>query len=223
MTFDDFKKQFEIFNKIDTAEKLAICEGQYKNHLLHIEDEKYFEPAENKIGDDIVSQYERNLNRILCFDAIGENQIYFLVIPSFEPEHLLILEKHQNNFTLTLITLISNYWTAFYSDNKIINTEKNVMRAELNIEIGAILFNLLDKAILQAQQPKAGGFVLDGVVYKLSKLSNGQQIIVSKHSPNEKSKPGQIIEIMQLLISNIENLNDTVLLKIETKITFAQA
>ena len=223
MTFDDFKKQFEIFSKIDTAEKLAICKSQYEKHLLHIEDEKYFEPVENEFGDDIVSHYERNLNKILCFDAIRENQIYFLVRPSFEPEHLLIFEKFQDKFALTLTTLTKNYWTVFYADNKIIDVENKIITTELNKATGDKLFNLLDKVIMQARHPKAGGFVLDGVVYRLSKLSNGQQKIVSKHSPSDNSKSGQIIEIMQQLIDNIESLNETVLLSIETKITTVQA
>lgn len=223
MTFDDFKKQFEIFSKIDTAEKLAICESQYEKHLLHIEDEKYFEPVEIELGDDTVSQYEKNLNRILYFDAIRENQIYFLVRPSFEPEYLLILEKFQNKFALTLTTLTRNYWAVFYADNKILDVEKKVVTAELSKAIGDSLFDLLHKAIVQARQPKAGGFVLDGVVYRLSKLSNGQQKVVSKHSPSDNSKSGQVIQIMQQLIDNIENLNDTVLLNIETKIAIVQA
>ncbi len=223
MTFDDFKKQFEIFSKIDTAEKLAICESQYEKHLLQIEDENYFEPVENELGDDLVSHYERNLNNILCFDAISENQICFLVRPSFEPEHLLIFEKSHDKFTLTLTTFTRNYWAVFYSDNKIIDVEKKIVTAELNKAIGDKLFNLLDKAIMQARQPKAGGFVLDGVVYRLSKLSDGKQKIVSKHSPSDTSKSGQIIEVMKQLIDNIENLDDTVLLNIETKITTVQA
>jgi hypothetical protein len=223
MTFDDFKKQFEIFSKIDTAEKLAICESQYEKHLLHIEDEKYFEPVENEPGDDIVSRYERNLSNILCFDAIRDNQIYFLVRPSFEPEHLLIFEKSQDTFALTLTTLTRNYWTVFHADNKIIDIEKKIITAEISKATGDKLFNMLDKAIMQAREPKAGRFVLDGVVYRLSKLWHGQQKTVSKHSPSENSKSWQIIEIMQQLIDNIESLDDTVLLNIETKITAVQA
>ena len=223
MTFDDFKKQFEIFSKIDTAEKLAICESQYEKHLLHIEDENYFEPIENDLGDDMVSLYEKNLKKILCFDTIRENQINFLVRPSFEPEYFLALEKIQGKFALTLTTLTKNYWAVFYADNKIINIERKVITTELNTAIGDKLFNLLDKVFTQARQPEAGRFVLDGVVYRLSKLLNGQQKIVSKHSPSDSSKSGQIIEILQHLIDNIESLNDTVLLNIETKIINVQA
>lgn len=223
MTFDDFKKQFAIFSKIDTAEKLAICESQYEKHLLHIEDENYFETTANNLADDIVSLYEKNLNKILSFDTIRENQITFLVRPSFEPEYFLALEKLQDKFALTLTTLTKNYWTVFYDDNKISDIEKKIITTELNTVIGDKLFNLLDKVITQARQPKAGRIVLDGVVYRLSKLSNGQQKMVSKHSPSDSSKSGQIIEIMHHLIDNIESLNDTVLLNIETKITTVQA
>jgi hypothetical protein len=30
MTFEEFKRNFEIFAKIDSPEKLAICEQQYR-------------------------------------------------------------------------------------------------------------------------------------------------------------------------------------------------
>ncbi|MFT3679934.1 MAG: hypothetical protein QM791_06655 [Ferruginibacter sp.] len=223
MTFDDFKKQFEIFSKIDTAEKLAICESQYEKNLLHIEDENYFEPTANYLADNMVSLYEKNLNKILCSDAIRENQISFLVRPSFEPEYFLVLEKLQDKFALALTTLTKNYWAVFYADNKVTDIEKKVITAELNTATGDKLFNLLDKPIIQARQPKAGRFVLDGVVYRLSKFSNGQQKTVSKHSPSDNSKSGQIIEVMLYLAGNIESLNDTVLLNIEAKITTVQA
>jgi hypothetical protein len=220
MTFDDFKRQFEIFSKIDTAEKLAICEKEYQRHLLHIENQNYFEPIENKLGDDIVGQYEKNLNKIFRFDTITENQIYFLVRPSFEPEYLLILENLQDKFNLKLTTLTKNYWAVFYADNKIIDIEKRILTAELNKAIGDKLFKLLDSAIIQARQSKAGGFTLDGVIYRLSKLSNGEQKIVSKHSPSETSQSGKIIEIMQQLINNITTLDGAILLNIETKMQY---
>lgn len=222
MTFDDFKKKFEIFSKIDTAEKLAICESQYEKHLLHIEDENYFEPTEKDLEHDIVSQYENNLNRIVCFDAIRENQICFLVKPSFDPEHLLILEKLQDRFTLTLTMLKKNYWTIFYADNKITDIEKKVITTELDITTGHKLFNLLEKVIMQAQLPRAGKFMLDGIEYRLSKFSNGKQKTVSKHSPSETSRSGQIIVIMRQLIDNINHLENNILLGIQTKITALQ-
>lgn len=222
MTFDDFKKQFELFSKIDTVEKLAICQRQYEEHLLYIEYENYFEPTMNDLGDGIASQYVKNLTKILCFDVISEDQIYFLVRPSFEPEYLLSLEKLQHKFALTLTSLTKNYWSVFYADNRITDIEKKVITADLNTKIGDKLYNLLDNAITQARQPKSGRIVLDGVVYQLSKFSIREQIIVSKHSPGNNSKSGQIIEIMLRLIDNIENLDETTLLDIEIKIEAIQ-
>lgn len=222
MTFEDYKRHFEQFSKIDTAEKLAICKNQYEKHLLHIEDEEYFEPVTERLGDDIVSQYEKNLNKIFLFDKIRDNQFYFLVRPSFEPENLLTLEKQNDRYLLTHLTLTKNYWTLFYADNKIMDVPKVTVKSELNGKTGDILFSLLDKAIIEAKQPKANGFTLDGVVYRLSKLYNEGQKIVGKHSPRESSKSGKIIGIMQQLIENIEQLDDAKLLNIETKILHLQ-
>lgn len=219
MTFEDFKTHFEQFSKIDTAEKLAFCQGQYEKHLLHIEDEHFFEPITQRLGNDIISQYEKNLNGIFHFDKIQDNQFYFLVRPSFEPENLLILECKKDGYLLTHTTLTKNYWTLFYADNKIIDVAKVIVKSELNKEIGDKLFLLLDKTIIDARQPKANRFTLDGVVYILSKKCSGLQKIVSKHSPSETSKSGQTIEIMYQLIDNIEHLDTAVLSNINIKIT----
>lgn len=223
MTFEDFKNHFEKFSKIDTAEKLAICESQYEQHRLHMEDENFFEPTGDNQCDDIVSRYTMNLNRIFRIEAITENQIYFLVIPSFEPEQLLTLEKRQDSCLLKLTILTKNYWTVFYANNKIIDVEKRVVTSSLNPAIAEKLFKLLNKAIFEARQPKAGRIVLDGVIYRLFAHLNGEQKIVSKHSQSENSKSGQLIDIMQQLIDNIENLDEKVLLKIDTKITSMEA
>ncbi len=222
MTFEDFKTHFEQFSKIDTAEKLAICQNQYEKHLLHIEDEQFFEPLTQRLGDDIISQYEKNLNNIFLFDKIHENQFYFLVRPSFEPENLLTLEYQKDRYLLTRTTLTKNYWTLFYADNKIMNVPTVTVKSELNKKIGDILFSLLDKTIIDARQPKANGFTLDGVVYRLSKLYNEGQRIVGKHSPSDTSKSGKVIRIMQELIDNIEYLDDTILSNISIKITDLQ-
>jgi hypothetical protein len=40
ITFEEYKKQFEIFSKIDSPEKLAICESQYN---YAISDRQYYE------------------------------------------------------------------------------------------------------------------------------------------------------------------------------------
>jgi hypothetical protein len=218
MTFEDYKKHFETFSKIDTAEKLANCESQYKRHLLHIEDEEYFEPITQRLGEDIISQYEKNLNNIFLYDKIKDNQFYFLVRPSFEPENLLILEQRKGDYSLTHVALTKNYWSAFYANNKITDMQKATSKSELNKAIGDRLLALLDKTIIEAREPKANGFTLDGVVYRLSKLSNGEIKTVSKHSPSETSKSAKIIAIMQQLIDEIETLDEAILLNIETKI-----
>ncbi|GAB2811003.1 hypothetical protein [Ferruginibacter profundus] len=222
MTFEDFKTHFEQFSKIDTAEKLAICQNQYEKHLLHIEDEQFFEPLTQSLGDDIISQYEKNLNNIFLFDKIQVNQFYFLIRPSFEPENLLTLEYQKDGYLLTHTTLTKNYWALFYADNKIIDVPKVTVKSELNKKTGDILFSLLDNTIIDARQPKANGFTLDGVVYRLSKLYSEGQRIVGKHSPSDTSKSGKIIGIMQELIDNIEYLDDTTLSSISTKITDLQ-
>ena len=218
ITFEEYKSYFEQFSKIDSAEKLAFCKRQYDGHLLHLEDEQFFEPLALWSNDDIISDYERNLNTIFQFDKIKENQFYFLVIPSFNPEHMLTIECQKETYIMTLVTLSKNYWASFYADNKTTDVAKTTISAELSQKVGKLLFPLLNKTITDARVPKAKGFTLDGVKYWLSNRYSDGQRVVSKHSPDETSKSGKIIEIMQTLIDNIEDLNHSTLVSLEAKI-----
>lgn len=218
MTFDDFKKHFEAFNKIDTAEKLATCEKQYQQHLLHIEDQNYFEPVINEPRHDLISDYELNLTRIFSLNTIENNSFSFLAKPSFEPEHLLCIKREEDQYFATLTVLTENYWALFYANNRVVDAKKQVFKSELSKEIGLILFALLDKTISEAREPKGKSIVLDGVIYNLSKNTNNKLVTVTKHSPDPNSKSGKIIAIMEEIVRNIEQLNDELLARLKTEI-----
>ena len=218
MIFDDFKKHFELFSKIDTPEKLAICERQYKQHLLAVEDENYFEPVYENSYDDISSHYESNLKLILGLGEATKTQAFFLTVPSFEPESLLVIDDCNDRFILTYTVLVSNYWMAFYADNRIISVDKTTSMTELNKEIGSKIANLFYEVISDARPAKSGRIVLDGVKYYLSCTTDGNFKTVSKHSPNETSKPAKVIEILELLTNNINALDDKTIKEIKNKI-----
>lgn len=218
MTFEEFKKHYLGSSKIDTPEILAICESQFKRHLLSIDDQNYFEPFEFRSGDDMSSRYEQNLRAILPFDNIQENQLSFLIKPSFDPESLLMIEKHLDNYILSYTTLTTNYWYVFYADNKMTDIEKRVSKAELRADIGDKLFSLLDNAIIEARQPKAGMAVLDGTAFQLSRMLNGKKICVFKHSPGQGSKTANIIDILLYLTDNIKSLDNATIATIEKQI-----
>jgi hypothetical protein len=218
MTFDDYKKQFEVFNKIDTPEKLIICERQYKYHLLALEDENYFEPVDEKSKGDTSSLYEENLKLTLGLGQFTETQVSLLTIPSFEPESLLIIDDCKDKFVLTYTVLASNYWQSFCADNKVTIVDKTTSTAELSQETGSKIFNLFCKVISDARTAKSGRIVLDGVKYSLSCVTDGKVMTVSKHSPNETSKSAKVIDILELLTHNIKTLDDNTLNLIKTKI-----
>ncbi|MCS3801430.1 hypothetical protein [Niastella sp. OAS944] len=208
ISFEEYRKQFEIFGKIDTPEKLAICESHYKSQLLHIEAQKYFEPFEYETGNDVSSRYENNLAELLPFDKISESELSLIIKPAFEPESLLVIDKKPGKYSITYTALVTNYWYLFYQDNSITEVEKKIVAAELREEIGDKLYSLIDTAILEARKPEAGGFVLDGVVYVFSRILNGKQVSVFKHSPSEGSKTANIINVMEWLVENLETLNE---------------
>lgn len=67
MDFEEFKRNFELFTKIDTPEKLAICERQYKNELLRTEDEKYFEPESIELGSGMAARRKSAKSYLQCY------------------------------------------------------------------------------------------------------------------------------------------------------------
>jgi hypothetical protein len=207
ITFEEYRKHFEIFAKIDSPEKLAICESQYKMHILRLEAQNHFEPFKQKVGNDISSVYEQRLHSLLPFDNIFETQLSLLIKPSFDPESLLVIEKRSETYALTYTSLITNYWYLFYENNSITDIEKKTVNAELRKDIGDKLYALIDKSITEAKKPVGGGAVLDGVVYVFSRILNGKYVSIFKHSPDEDSKTGKVINIMQHLIDNITNLD----------------
>ena len=218
ITFEEYKKQFEIFCKIDSPEKLEICKNQYKSKLLHLEAQNYFEPFEHRLGDDILARYERNLFSLLPFDKISEGELSVLIQPSFNPESLLVIDNKEGNYAITYTALVTNYWYPFQRDNNVTEVDKIFVKAKLDREIGYKLYALIDAAILEARKPEAGGFVLDGVVYIFSRVLNGKKVSAFKHSPDEDSKTGRIINAMQFLVDNITNLDAPVLSTFENLI-----
>ncbi|MEI6950785.1 hypothetical protein V9K67_26620 [Paraflavisolibacter sp. H34] len=218
MTFEDYKKKVGIFGKIDTAEKLDFLKRQYENELLRAEDQNYFEPYESNSGDGLNCLYEQNLNQIFSLGNIEENQFYFLVKPSFEPEYLLVLTRRLHDYLLTCTKLTENYWSVFYADKTITTIDSTSFKLVLVKSIGDKLFYVLDKVMTSARSPKSKFFTLDGVVYVISKVSDGKVRSVFKHSPDEDSKSGELISIMEQLSDNIHALNAIILKDIEVKI-----
>jgi hypothetical protein len=201
MTFEEFKRNFEIFAKIDTPEKLAICELQYHAHLMAMEGNNFFEPFVEKTDDlDRVSVYTKNLYSILNFNQINKAQILFLIQPSFDPESLLVLENLNNNYALSHFALEENYWYRYYADNSITTGKTILSKGYLKKSIGDQIFQLIEQSMKAAKKSEPGRFVLDGVKYKLSKIIGEHRIDVVKHSPENDSKTGRIIQLLETVL-----------------------
>jgi len=198
MTFEEFANHFMLGAKIDTPQKMAICKHQYQAYLLGMEDDKYFEPLDG--AKDLSSIYLQNLYSILNFNKIAEDQLLFLIQPSFEAENLLIIERLLGNYTLTHIALKKSYWSMYYADNSITSAETILSKTFLKKSIGDKIFILVEKAMKEAKIPRANRIVLDGTKYKLSKIINKRRIDIEKHSPSVDSDPGRIIGLMETLI-----------------------
>lgn len=201
MTFEDYKRQFEIFLKIDSPDKLAICEKQYQEYLKQKEDSDYFELFEETISNNNrLSNYIKNLYSIFEFNIIKKDQILFLIQPSFEAEHLLIIEKLQDEYTLTHVELEESYWSKYYHDNSISTVKSRISKGYMKKTVGDQIFALIGQSMITAKKPQSKRVVLDGKMYKLSKVVDGIRKDVFKHSPDEGSKTGRIINLLETMI-----------------------
>lgn len=217
MNFEEYKKHFELFSKIDTPEKLAICESQYQQELLRLEDSNYFEPLEVKSESGILGEYDKGLQEIFELDKIEQKQYYFLILPSFDTEKLLVFKQTEVGYTVTLVTLAEQYWAILYKKKPMV-PDKEVSTAEIDVNLGNKIFELLQKVLLEAREPKAKGFVLDGTVYQLTGLIGNKHITVSKHSPREGSKSAKVVSVMEQIFGHINGLSSAVAKEIEQEI-----
>jgi len=206
MTFDEFKINFEKFSKIDSAEKLAICEQKYQQHLLHIADQDYFEPVEDKPINDLHSKYLAATENILTNSPNETCQYAYIVRPSFEPEYSLCLSLLNDQFSLTYTILEKNYWAISNGPH---NLNKSIRRCcstiELNKNIGNKLILLSDRAIMMARKRQSNMIILDGILFTICRYNTSETTRVSRHSPSQESVSGKIIEIMEQLIQFAEN------------------
>ncbi len=203
MTFEEFKREFEIFSKIDTPEKLAACERQFQQRLVQMEDADYFEPFEDKTnGDDVVAGYEKNLNAIFESYQLAEDQIHFFIQPSFSAERLLIIKKSIDSYEITLVGLEESYWSRFYRDNAVVTGATKLSRGFITKATGDMLFELLERSFRAARKPQIPMWVLDGTKYKLSMIIDGSRKDVSKHSPDGDSKTGKIINVLEAIMEH---------------------
>jgi len=213
MNFEEFKKTFEIFMKIDTPEKLAICERQYQNEILRIEDAKYFEPIPEESNErSFLDDYEDNLRLILGADNIKGNEFGFYIRPSFEPEGLLIIKPKGNGVNLVFKEVVSSYWEKYYADNSVTKHKTTTVECDLDNGIDKKLLQLLNQTFINARQPKVGMFVLDGTKFTLLRVINDKIEAITKHSPEETSKSGKTIQVLLDLIEYLK-APDQILLK----------
>lgn len=218
MTFENFKKDFEIWQKIETPEKLEVCKKKYKEYLLHEDDKNYFEPINEELENNFTGIYEQNLHKILGLENISPKQIYFFIQPSFTPESLLIIDASRETFTITYKLLESGYWKSYRDGNNSLNVPMKFSESKLDSKLGNNLFNLLEDIITEAREPKVPMFTLDGVQCSLIIIKNGKRQMVKTTEDEENCKSGKVIRLLYFIIDNIDLIDKAISLKIEEKI-----
>ncbi|RYD55765.1 MAG: hypothetical protein EOP56_14475 [Sphingobacteriales bacterium] len=220
MTFEDFKKHFEQFAKLDTPEKLAFCKRKYKTYLQQQEDADFFEPLEGRKNADSV--YENNLYDYLGFDKITKDQILFLAQPSFSPEYILVIEKSENRYLLTHRMMEESYWRIYFDKTDKI-AEVITSMGYLSKTLGEQIFFIIETSIITARKHDPGYIVLDGTQFMLSKVVDGARQDVFKHGLLEGSKTDRVTQMLLAVIklTTEDNLPE-VEKEIERLITLAE-
>jgi len=204
MDWEEYKKDWEQFRKIDTEQKLAHCKEQYSRHLLAIHDANFFEPSErNNPKPGITGVYYKNVSSIFGIKIDDPNMALYQVIPSFEPEYLLSIKREPGQYLLTYTVLVKNYWTLYYQNHEAASAGKTEICLPISSENGDWLFGLFERVIQEARVPAVGYLVLDGTQYFLSKIVDGVYKEVFKHSPGKDSKTRNVIRFLEGIIEHI--------------------
>jgi hypothetical protein len=171
ISLEDFRKGYFYSTENLTEEEESYCKEHYQRHVLKQEDDNYFEPSEE---DSFVSYM---LNSFFNFSNINENQMVVLIVPSFEPPTILIMEKEDQVFNIRC-----EYFkeTSIDDDNLLILNNKYIQHEKTVVEqqIGDRLLSLFNTTINLAKAPQSGLFALDGIMYYLIKMKNEEKLIV---------------------------------------------
>jgi hypothetical protein len=121
--------------------------------------------------------------------------IQYLVIPSFEPEYILSLEKDSLGFNLVYNALEKNYW--YLKDKKEVKLRS--IRKTINPEYASSLRRLFDAAIKYRNHDDRLGH--DGTNYFFSVFSGSQVILTGKiWSPAKGTRTKSLTEICEKYI-----------------------
>jgi len=199
MTFEEFKKGWEVFSIIDTEEKLEICKNRYEDYLMRLEDDNFFEPVsvtEMLNNPSILS--EKVLHTILKSVNITESNVFLFVSPSFSAPYLMIIEQDKDSYKLLYTVWEGGSWSP-------------EIQSSINTESGEEICRLLEKTIALARAPRSKYAILDGTTFYLFKRINGEVKLVCKNQVEGDSGTGKIIGLLEMLVSYIIPGTDAVM------------
>ena len=106
-TFEEYKKQQEIFFPIDTPEKLEMIKKSYESYILSIEDAQYLEPIDSNLESNFFNKpYYVKLNSAFRLLELENDEIRIMVVPSFEPEYQVRILRNK----ILIYRLTRNQW-----------------------------------------------------------------------------------------------------------------
>lgn len=198
--FEEYRKQQEIYSVIDTPEKLEIIRSNYNSYIQSTDDTQYLEPIDSNFRDAFSHKsYYDKLNNLFKYLELENDEIRIIVIPSFEPEYQVRILKDK----VLIDRLTGNQWANFYNANLSNKLEVNTSYHELASSSDSRLSYDIIKAIKNSRIPKAKRLVLDGVQYFFLHKSNSELKIAYKHSPDEESNTGILIDRVEKMIREL--------------------
>ncbi|MBT34220.1 MAG: hypothetical protein CMO01_31535 [Thalassobius sp.] len=202
ISFEEYRRQQEIYSPIDTDEKLEFVKRNYKLMLLSKEDENFLEPIssfEALKNHFVEEEYFKIINCFFKLTEMSVNELRIVVLPSFKAEYQIAII----NNVVKIDRFGKNVWTNL--DNKLCLEKVHMESSSFALEQidDFHLPNDIIKAITSSRKPKIELAVLDGAQYFFILTDVDRLKIAFKHSPSEKSKSGILIKRLEKMIRQV--------------------
>lgn len=199
--YERFKRNYETFSgKLDTPEKLQAFNHQYVQYKERMEHNDYFEPYETASGMDWLACYHDRLNTLLGFNKLKEGQLYFMTVPSFTAESILMVEVGEGAYSLKYYILEENYWLRYDKDRALTTIPGMLSEGVLEKHSGDQLFELVKLIVAEVRLPYPGWFTLDGTGRIISMIIDGKRVDIHKNA-SEHTKPDRVFALFDAIIA----------------------
>lgn len=172
-------------------------EQRIRERNERIEQQDHLEPEQGDLVDYKFSLDYHTQIRSILLDSLGDKPIIrMIVLPSFSPEYVISLEKVENKYIVTRVTLDSSVWySKDYSRIKRRFATKTIS-SELSDSLSALYLLALSKT----RYPDRPLIFTDGISYHFAAKAHFGIHTATKHSPIKGTRIAQLVQLTEKLM-----------------------